>query len=182
MSREIWDFDENKNYILKHGYKVIKRIDSEKAALLLKNLDLLIKFTFLRLPKNKYTKLLMTTPYKLQEMQLEKDQGLYIFNGLNKPKSVITTRLPKIGKDGSLRAKRRVIFLNLRKTNGKLKNIKELIPLLAHELAHTMMNHVIWRDDDHDKIFKQKEKFIKENLIISYHLALSELFELSKQR
>lgn len=179
MSREIWDFDENKNYILKHGYKVIKRASSDHAALLLKNLDTLIKFTLLKLPKNKYTKLLMTTPYKLQEMQLEKDQGLYIFNGLNKPKSVRLTDLLKIGEDGSLRAKRRVIFLNLRKSSGKLKNIKELIPLLAHELAHTMMNHVTWRNDDHDKNFKQQEKLIKEHLMLSYHLVLSYL---SKRR
>lgn len=179
MSREIWDFDEKKNYILKHGYKVIKRASSDHAALLLKNSDTLIKFTLLKLPKNKYTKLLMTTPYKLQEMQLEKDQGLYIFNGLNKPKSVRLTDLPKIGEDGSLRAKRRVIFLNLRKSSGKLKNIKELIPLLAHELAHTMMNHVTWRKDDHDKNFKQQEKLIKEHLMLSYHLVLSYL---SKRR
>lgn len=169
MSREIWDFDENKNYILKHGYKVIKRADSEKAALLLKKLDLLIKITFSILPSSKYTDLLINTPYKLQEMQLEKDQGLYIFNGLNKPKGVTLTDLPRIGEDGSLRAKRRVIFLNLRKSSGKLKNIKELIPLLAHELAHTMMNHVTWRNDDHGKNFKQQEKLIKMYLMVSYH-------------
>lgn len=175
MSREIWDFDENKNYILKDGYKVIKRIDSEKAALLLKKLDLLIKITFSILPSSEYTNLLMTTPYKLQEMQLEKDQGLYIFDGLNKPKCVRLTDLPKIGEDGSLRAKRRVIFLNLRKENGKLKNIKELIPLLAHELAHTMMNHVKWRNDDHGKNFKQQEKLINMYLMASYQLVLSEL-------
>lgn len=175
MSRKIWDFDENKNYILKHAYKVIKRKDSDSAALVLKNLDLLIKFTLPRLPKNKYTKLLITTPYKLQEMQLEKDQGLYIFNGLNKPKGVILTDLPKIGKDGSLRAKRRVIFLNLRKRNKKLKNIKEMLPLVAHELTHTMMNHVIWRDDDHDENFKKHETLIKMYLMISYQLMLSEL-------
>lgn len=165
MSRELWDFNEDKNYILKHGYKVIKRKDSESAALLLKTLDLMIKILFTVLPKNINTDLLINTPYKLQEMQLYKDQGLYLFEGLNKPKNVKLTIMPNIGKDGRLRAKSRLIFLNLRNSHGKLKNIKKILPLLAHELAHTSMNHVTWRDNNHDAKFKEHETLLLRYLL-----------------
>ena len=152
---ELWDFDENKNYITVKGYKVLDYKDSEKAAELLINIRKKINKLFfnLRGDTNPKTRLLVNTPFKLQEMQKVKDQKELKFEGLNKPKDVRMTNESKIGEDGSLRAKYRIIFLTLRYTNGKLKKIEDLYPLIAHELTHTAMNHVRWRDDDHSKEF-----------------------------
>ena len=152
----IWNFDENKNYIKIYKYKVLNKKDALFAAKLLYDIENRIKLLFKRLKKfkNPEIKLLIETPFKLQEMQLIKDQGLIKFDGLNKPKNVINTRKQKIGPDGSLRAKSRLIFLTLRKSNGRLKKIEELYELIAHELTHTALNHVTWRDDNHPKEFK----------------------------
>jgi len=152
----IWDFDENKNYIKIGKYKVLNKKDSLFAAKLLNTAEDKIKTLFIRLKKfkNPEIKLLIETPFKLQEMQLLKDQGLIKFDGLNKPKNVTSTKKQKIGPDGSLRAKSRLIFLTLRRSNGKLKRIEELYSLIAHELTHTALNHVTWRDDNHPREFK----------------------------
>ena len=152
----IWDFDENKNYIKIGKYKVLNKKDSIFAAKLLNDIENRIKLLLIRLKKfkNPEIKLLIETRFKLQEMQLLKDQGLIKFDGLNKPKNLINTEKQKIGPDGSLRAKSRLIFLTLRKSNGRLKKIEELYSLIAHELTHTALNHVTWRDDNHPKEFK----------------------------
>ena len=99
-------------------------------------------------------------------MQLPKDQGTIVFEGLNKPKNVgFVSKEDSIGIDGKLRAKNRLIFIQLRKDNNNLKTIKEIAVLIAHELAHTAMNHVTWRDDDHDKNFKKVNKIILKHIL-----------------
>jgi hypothetical protein len=108
--------------------------------------------------------LLINTPFILQEMQLNKDQLLIKFEGLNKPKDVYVTNENSIGPDKNLRASYRVIFLSLRE-NGKLKTIKSLKSLIAHELTHTALNHVQWRDDDHGPEFKIMYNIILRNMI-----------------
>lgn len=150
-----WDFDENKNYIKIGKYKVLNKKNAEKAAIMLKDIEYIIKKLFLKLKdyKTPEINLLLTTPFRLQEMQKLEDQGSIKFEGLNKPKDVTKTSEIKIGKDGSLRAKSRLIFLTLRDTNGKLKKIDQLYSLIAHELTHTCLNHVRWREDDHSRKF-----------------------------
>ena len=96
-------------------------------------------------------------------MQLNKDQKLIKFEGLNKPKNVHLTNEIEIGPDKNLRAQYRIIFLTLRK-NGKLLSINALKSLIAHELTHTALNHVLWRDDDHGPEFKLMNKIILNNL------------------
>lgn len=172
MSRELWDFDESKNYILVNGYKVLNTKNADKAALLLNKIDNIILRTFFSIQfKETITpelNLLIKTPYNLQEMQLPKDQGTIIFEGLNKPKNVThMSKEDRMGIDGKLRAKKRLIFIQLRKEKNKLKTIKDLIRLIAHELTHTAMNHVIWRDDDHDKNFKKINKIILKHLLLN---------------
>jgi|TARA_B110000977_G_C11015299_1_gene469204 hypothetical protein len=163
----IWDFDENKNYIKIGKYKVLNKKDSIFAAKLLNDIENRIKLLLSRLKKfkNPEIKLLIETHFKLQEMQLLKDQGLIKFDGLNKPKNVINTKKQKIGPDGSLRAKSRVVFLTLRRSNGRLKKIEELYSLIAHELTHTALNHVTWRDDNHPKEFKILYKLLLNLLL-----------------
>lgn len=164
----LWDFNEDKNYTNVNGYKVLKYPDAEKAAQLLENINTLILSTFISIELNEKRtpeiNLLLSTPFYLQEMQLPEDQGDIIFDGLNKPKEVKYTNFQGIGKDGKLRAKYRLIFLNLRDSNNRLKNITKLKKLIAHELAHTALNHVRWRDDDHGKEFDSMNKMILKYL------------------
>ncbi len=166
----LWDFDENKNYIKVGEYKVLNLPDAEKASDLLNDIDILIVKALIsieiREERTPEINILLQTPYFLQEMQLIKDQGSIKFEGLNKPKFVVMTNKIPVGVDGKLRAKHRRIFLNLRKQNGRLKTLKELRNLIAHEITHTAMNHVKWRDDDHDEKFDFYNKLILRHLII----------------
>lgn len=166
----IWDFNEDKNYIKVGEYKVLNLPDAEKAAELLNDIDILIVKALISIEmKEERTpeiNILLQTPYFLQEMQLLKDQGSIKFEGLNKPKFVVKTNKIPVGEDGKLRAKHRRIFLNLRKENGKLKTLRDLRNLIAHEITHTAMNHVRWRDDDHDEKFNYYNKLILRHLLI----------------
>jgi hypothetical protein len=164
----LWNFNENKNYVTLHNYKVLNYNDAEKAAKLLFNIDMLILKSFARLEQGKIRteeiNILLKTPYILQEMQIIKDQGTIKFEGLNKPKNVYKSNQPPVGPDGKLRAKYRRIFLKLRDEKGILKNIENLKQLIAHELTHTAMNHVRWRDDDHDSEFNYYNNKILSSL------------------
>ena len=165
--RELWDFDENKNYIYILGFKVLNYPDAIKAAHLLQSVKGLIFNCFMSILRNEMitpeVELLVNTPFLLQEMQLEKDQLIIKFDGLNKPKNIHVTNEISIGPDKNLRAQYRIIFLTLRK-NGKLQPIKYLKNLIAHELTHTALNHVRWRDDDHNGKFNVIYKTILRNM------------------
>jgi hypothetical protein len=167
----IWDFDENKNYIKVGNYRVLNLKDADKASKLLNDIDILILRTLISIQfKEKRTpelNILLQTPYVLQEMQLIKDQGTIKFEGLNKPKDVKRTQEINVGEDGKLRAKYRKIFLTLRNENGKLKTLKQLKSLIAHELTHTALNHVRWREDDHDEKFNFYNKLILRYLLLN---------------
>jgi len=164
---ELWDFNENKNYVTISGFKVLNYKNAIKAALLLQKINDLIFQGFTSILKNEMItpeiELLVNTPFLLQEMQLKKDQLLIKFEGLNKPKNVHLTYESCIGPDENLRAEYRIIFLTLRE-NGKLKSLKSLKSLIAHELTHTALNHVQWRDDDHGPEFKIMYDIILRNL------------------
>lgn len=168
LRSELWDFDENKNFIQIGEFKVLNIPSSSlKAARLLNRIKHLIIRCFRSILKNVMItpeiELLINTPFLLQEMQLNKDQKLIKFEGLNKPKNVHLTNEIEIGPDKNLRAQYRIIFLTLRK-NGKLLSINALKSLIAHELTHTALNHVLWRDDDHGQEFKLMNKIILNNL------------------
>ena len=78
------------------------------------------------------------------------------FDGMNKPRGrYVTSDGPAVGADAKIRASRREIFLNLDKSP------RSLDALLVHELAHTLANHVTFREDDHHADFRACEKFIK---------------------
>ena len=163
----IWDFDENKNYITKKirgfDYKVLKLRDASKAAELLNDIAFLstkaIMLMYNEIQTDE-TYILYTTPHFFQEMQILEDQGSIKFEGLNKPKDVKQTREPIVGYDRRKRARYRVIFLTIRDKNGNLKKLKQLEKLIAHELAHTAMNHVTWKDNNHNKKFDEIYKTI----------------------
>lgn len=168
--KEFWDFDENINFSIVKGYKVLNIYpDMAAAAKLLNELNFIIYRSFMSIYASEHLtpeiELLLKTPFRLQEMQLEKFQGNVLFEGLNKPKGVYTKNTSqKLGKDGNLRAAYRVIFLTIRNKNGKLKKIENILPLLSHELTHTALNHVKWRDDDHGRPFNSLNKLILKHL------------------
>ena len=165
---ELWDFDENKNYITIFGFKVLDYKDAIKAASLLQSINELIFRCFKSILRHEMitqeVELLINTPFILQEMQIKKDQLRIKFEGLNKPKNIHVTNENSIGPDKNLRAGYRIIFLTLRE-NGKLKTIKSLKSLIAHELTHTALNHVQWRDDDHGPEFRIMYDIILRNLV-----------------
>lgn len=168
--KEFWDFDENINFSIIKGYKVIDVYpDAHEAAKLLNELKFITYRSFMSIHASEHLtpeiELLLKTPFRLQEMQLEKFQGTVLFEGLNKPKGVHTKKTAQnLGKDGKLRATYRVIFLTIRNKNGKLKKIENILPLLSHELTHTALNHVKWRDDDHGRPFNSLDKLILKHL------------------
>ena len=164
---ELWDFDEYTNYIFSNGFLVLRYPDYFKASLLLRRVSNLIKRCFDSIIENEMItpeiELLLTTKFYLQEMQLKEYQNKIKFEGLNKPKNVRLTKFENIGPDKNLRAEYRIIFLTLRK-KGKLQPIKYLKNLIAHELTHTALNHVRWRDDDHNGKFNVIYKTILRNM------------------
>jgi len=172
MKKEFWDFEENVNYITVNiqgkNYKVINKFpDYYSAALILNYIhNIIIKICiYLKINYYKYSKNdqiiidcfcdIHPNNYLLSEMQLGTN-----FYGLNKPKNLYNANKPPIGKDKTLRAGYRHVFLTLRNSNGKFNDKEKIMKLVIHEIAHTMCNHVTWRDDDHGKDFKHAEKLI----------------------
>ena len=172
MIKEFWDFDENINYttvnIQGKNYKVINKFpDYYSAALILnyihdiiKKISIYLKINYYKYSKNDQIIIdcfcdIHPDNYLLSEMQIGTE-----FNGLNKPKNLYISNKPSIGKDKTLRASYRHVFLTLRDKNYKFNNKDKIMKLVIHEIAHTMCNHVTWRDDDHGKDFKHAEKLI----------------------
>lgn len=103
--------------------------------------------------------LLITTPCTIQEMTRNNK-----FDGLNKPKNIVKLKnFDGLGfrEDSELRAGRRHIMLTICE-NGKLRPWKKIKKLLLHELAHTMCNHVTYREEgNHLEDFHMYETFLK---------------------
>lgn len=107
------------------------------------------------------------------------------FNGLNKPRSIVYVepyngewKCCNYNKDNNLRASSRHILLTIR-GNNKLTTYKEYIDLLIHELAHTMCNHVIYREEgNHMDDFRMYENLLKS--IINNPKGNSNLVEIKK--
>ena len=174
--KEFWDFDENQNYVSVniHGrnYKVLNIYhDYYKSAQILdyihKIIILICHYLEVNKYSNKYTNYdrkiidcfcdIHPNKYLLSEMQLSTQ-----FYGLNKPRDLYMSNQEPIGKDGKLRANYRHVFLTLRNNSGQFNDINTIMKLVIHEIAHTMCNHVTWRDDDHGKDFKHAEKMIMD--------------------
>ena len=169
---EFWDFDEKKNYnIIKidnYKYKVLNIYkNNNDAAIILHQIRLFInKISEYLIHSNydnpnliKYVDCFLSIHphnYLLSEMQLNTQ-----FEGLNKPKQLYKCNKYSLGKDKYLKAKKRDIFLKLRKNNGKFKSYELIIELVIHEITHTMCNHVTWRDDNHHSDFKFSENLLK---------------------
>lgn len=170
--KEFWDFSEVDNYITVNiqgiHYKVIyKYPDYYTAVKILHYINNIISAICIYFIVNyyRYSKKdqilidcfcdIHPNNHILAEMQLNTD-----FYGLNKPKQLYNTNKPPIGPDKTYRAKYRYVFLTLRDKYGNFNNINKIMKLVIHEIAHTMCNHIRWRDDDHGPDFKHAEKII----------------------
>lgn len=174
--KPMWDVEEVKDYIVvdsliyKTKYNIIAQYKNKKhAVIILSMVDKLIrqivntvKRNFNSIPKELkggFKVFLDIHPNKQELFELPINS---IFIGLNKPKNVKPNdRLPSVGKDGLLKAKKRYIFLKLRNNNGTFIDLDDIAETVIHEIVHTVANHVIWRDDDHGPDYKAYYNYLK---------------------
>ena len=169
---DIWDFDEKKNYTtVVHKGIPFKVLNFPNKSIVARRLyqtktfihNLCIKvynnIDKVKSPLREMSIVFLSIHpeyYYLQEMQLGTD-----FDGMNKPKNVSKNKyLPSLGRDKTLKAEYRIVFLNVVKQNGQVKSFKELVPLIIHEIAHTGCNHVTWKDDNHFEDFQLFESYL----------------------
>ena len=114
--------------------------------------------------------LICNTPIDL--MELGTDARSKVFEGINKPKSIVKVNVQKISGtilgdfdperlDKGYRARHRLIILKLRE-GRRLRKWKDVKRLLLHELSHTMCNHLMYYNDrNHLKDFDVCENLLK---------------------
>lgn len=108
-------------------------------------------------------KLFLDTPHTIMEISPYDTR----FTAINKPKNVTNTSQPSHGTDKNLRASHKHVMFKLRSTEGKRVHSRESLTIVfAHEIAHTMANHVTWRYDDHGEDFKIYQRIITKWLIL----------------
>lgn len=113
-------------------------------------------------PKYNGIILFIITPCTIQEIPPNRT-----FNGLNKPKYIVKLVEPdglefRDKEDINIRAGLRHILLTIQ-DKGNLDSWKNIKSLLLHELAHTMCNHVTYREEgNHMSDFKMYEGFLKK--------------------
>ena len=161
--KEFWDFNENINFSIIKGYKVLNIYPNlAEAAGVLDELKFITYRSFISIHHSeKITpeiKLLLNTPFRLQEMQLEEIQGRVVFEGLNKPKGIYSKKgSSSIGKDGNLRAAYRVIFLTLRNKNGKINvAVGPCIGVNNYEVGQDFYERFIQESIKNKKIYHEK--------------------------
>lgn len=168
-SRGVWDLDETKGMTVRDGYYVrdIKRAGTAAAVLnAVHDYIYALKVDISRdhrLAKSVQpgVAVFVATPCTIQEMPLNRS-----FEGLNKPKEITAAasvpphlRGGPFPQDDELRATRRHILFRLFDSSGKVKS--DLKELVDHELAHTMANHVSYRDEgNHLADFHRYMKFL----------------------
>lgn len=104
--------------------------------------------------------LFVVTPHTFQEMP--PGTG---YEGMNKPKDIVSVPYDglEFKRDSGVRAGRRHVLLALRGSSGTLRAWSSVKRLLLHELAHTMCNHVVFRDkENHEEDFDAYERLLKK--------------------
>jgi hypothetical protein len=108
-------------------------------------------------------KLFLDTPHVIMESSPYETK----FTAINKPKNVTKTSNSPHGTDKQFRASHKHVMFKLRSTQGKrIYNNESLTIIFAHEISHTMANHVKWRYDDHNEDFKIYQRLITKWLIL----------------
>lgn len=174
--KKTWDIDETKNMLKLVGktgniYLIRNTKNKQNVLKMLDFIDGYIKCLKMELSKKWHEQtidfsclhgaiLFIITPCTIQEMPRN-----YKFDGLNKPKNIVKLvnyDNLRFKKDSMLRAGNRHIMLTICE-NGKLRSWEKIKRLLLHELAHTMCNHVTYREEgNHLEDFHMYEKFLNK--------------------
>lgn len=174
-TRKKWDIEENHGFVqgLMNGriYKIRKTHNGNDEKVL-KYLNLLelylytLKNVMLRNKHLCYDKsceneaaLFIRTPCTLQEIPPGTN-----FEGINKPKNIVSFRGDGLhfAKDNEYRAGNRHIMLSLRTKSGALRAWSKVKRLFLHEMAHTLCNHITYREaGNHQSDFTKSENFLK---------------------
>lgn len=159
-TKHIWDLNENYKFITVNNYKVINRKGYKNASYVLNFIDnYIIKLQNLASNKNNncYVNNFINVPHFVQEIPDNK-----MFEGINKPKHIQYSKHPRgFPRDDQYITGCRLIMLNIRYEDGKIRPWKDIKKLLLHELAHTMCNHCTYRDEgNHQHDFHKSEKFL----------------------
>lgn len=182
--REVWDIDETNGmkklagksgnvYLIretKNKYKVLEIIDKIYYYIKILKQELAKSWDnqTLDFSCQPGTILLIITPCTIQEMTRN-----YKFDGLNKPKNIVKLKQfdgLNFKEDSELRAGIRHIMLTICE-KGKIRPWEKIKKLLLHELAHTMCNHVTYREkDNHLEDFHMYEDFLKKFTSTNYEL------------
>lgn len=170
-----WDIEENRGFQWKvlnnnRKYKVFVNHRSnknvEKVASLLYRIEQYVDHLKYYLKQylnynNQYIahqNVFIDTPHIFQEI----GSGT-LYEGINKPKNIIQLQqFPKLfSKDNQYRAGYRLVMLSLRTKSGNLRTWNKIKRLLLHELAHTMCNHITYREEgNHEKDFDDCESIL----------------------
>lgn len=174
-TKEKWDLEEHRGFrtysLQGKSYSVnIKRSENnaKEAAILLMYIEQyvdqliadLVAVSRAKQVSSPNIDIIAETPYRIQE--IEYSRGYY---GINKPKNIYEISNPKrlFALDNRYRATWRLIMLSLRSSNGNFKEWKSIKNTLIHELAHTMCNHVTYRESgNHQKDFNDAEQCLIE--------------------
>jgi len=168
-TKGIWDLDETRGMTVRDGYYVRDTRRAARAAAVLNAVHDYIYAIKVNVAMGKRVPravrpgatVFVVTPCTVQEMPVNRS-----FEGLNKPKEIVAAasvpakyRGGTFPQDNALRATRRHVLLTLFDSSGKVKaDLKELVD---HELAHTMANHVSYREEgNHLADFHRYMRFI----------------------
>lgn len=171
-TRKKWDIEENrgfvKGFINGKIYKTLKHHNNQKVLQYLNFLDQYLYTLKEEMIQRKYScyenncqnesLLFIKTPCTLQEIP-----NNTVFEGINKPKNIVIFSGDglQFEKDNGYRAGNRHIMLSLRTKTGRLRTWSKVKKLFLHELAHTMCNHVTYREaGNHEGDFVKAEQFL----------------------
>ena len=173
-TKPFWDI--NEDHIIKDNVRV-RDINTgmNEAVEDIKHLENLMNYTkiyaqseynqnnFLTRYERDGIKLFLDTPHVIMESSPHDTK----FTAINKPKNVTETSNDPHGTDKKLRASHKHVMFKLRTIQGKRIYDKESLTItFAHEISHTMANHVQWRYDDHNEDFKIYQRLITKWLIL----------------
>jgi hypothetical protein len=166
-TKKKWDLEESKGFIngiSPYGsiYKIRNIHNNNNETLVY--LGLIHKYIYelkniLSKNNSSEARVFVKTPHTIQEIPYN---GVY--EGINKPKCIVSCSNDglQFRKDNNYRAGVRHIMLSLRTKTGKLRKWEIVKKLLLHELAHTMCNHITYREEgNHEDDFYNSENLLK---------------------
>ena len=174
--RSEWDFDESSlvNILDNPSMRAINRGDGKTAPVtiwMLSNYIYSLRSVVEAVSRAFHKPLVEDNLYSGVRLLLDTDVQLSEipagtqFEGMNKPRHMVMAPNDSLTfkTDNKYRAGLRSIFLTIRKNmdSDKMMDWIDVRSTLLHELAHTMCNHVIYREEgNHEEDFDKAERFL----------------------